>query len=275
MHARRPTSVALEDPTAAEFPESASTDHSSSHLFDTSGWLLYFEENKSVRPLIRLHKPIGLADSLRLPLLKSLQRFQIGETGDGKHLRKYASRIGDSVYEKCVDMFIKEEQAHAQILAQVITAIDGELLTWHWTDIAFIALRRVLGLKTELFILLIAEIIGKTFYKCVAKNVGEEVVRNIFSLIVLDEIAHLQFHSEFLHSQLKHYPEWAKSLVRDVWFLIFFAACIVFVADHKKTLIALGSSPRVFIRECSAVFHRSASIALGRALEPDSVCRSD
>lgn len=263
MNAQRlPKSVPAPE-EAAVVLQSMQDQQSKTQAFDSAGWVLYFEENKSVRPLIRLHQKIELSESLRVPLLRSLQRFQIGETGDGRHLRKYASRIGDPTYERCVDMFVKEEQAHAQILAQVIAAIDGDLLTWHWTDLAFIALRRVLGLKTELFILLIAEIIGKTFYKCVAKNVPDDAMKNVFSLVVLDEIAHLQFHSEFLQGQLKDYPDWAKSLVRDVWFVIFFGACVVFVLDHKSTLIALDSSAGAFVRECTAVFNRSASIVFG------------
>src|SRR5262249_4075085 len=97
------------------------------------------------------HEP-NVSQELRGPLINSLQRFQIGETGEGKHLRKHARTLNDPMYEECIDLFIKEEQFHARVLAQMIQSLDGTLLTWHWTDLAFIGLRRVMHLKTEVFI---------------------------------------------------------------------------------------------------------------------------
>ncbi|HEY9784135.1 MAG TPA: ferritin-like domain-containing protein [Candidatus Obscuribacterales bacterium] len=226
--------------------------------FDSKEWLNYFEENRKARPEIKISCEISLQEPLQKNLVKSLQRFQIGETGDGRHLRKYASRLGDAAYIKCVDLFVKEEQNHAQILGEVILAMNGLLLSWHWSDLAFIALRRLLGLKTELFILLIAEIIGKCFYKSVADKVDEPLLKDIFSLIVLDEIAHIQFHTDFLANQLKNHPPNLKRIVHYGWCIIFFAACFVFVADHRASLRSLGIGSSEFISKCAAIFRRSA-----------------
>src|SRR5579885_3533212 len=123
--------------------------------FNSSDWRDYFEENRKSRPAIRVPNEIVLDETLRQPLLKSLQTFQIGESGDGRHLRKYAKKLGDPVYMQCMDMFIKEEQNHSQMLAAVILALNGTLINWHWSDLVFIGLRRLFHLKTELFILMI------------------------------------------------------------------------------------------------------------------------
>jgi hypothetical protein len=231
--------------------------------FDSAQWRKYFEDNRKMRPSVRLPNEIVLDDAIHQYLIRSLQRFQIGETGEGRHLSKYASRYGDPDYEKCVDLFIKEEQSHAQILSQVILAMNGTLLTWHWTDVAFVALRRLLHLKTELIILLVAEVIGKCFYKYVADNVDYKPLEEVFSLIVLDEIMHLKFHTEFLSEQLRSHPWLVKFFVHYIWCLIFYTACFAFVMDHRKALAALKVTSGEFISTCSRTFHVKATRALG------------
>jgi hypothetical protein len=227
--------------------------------FSASEWLLYFQHNRQSRVNINLSNAGSMPLANKSPLLRSLQRFQIGESGEGKHLRKFAQLVNDPVYEECIDLFLKEEQYHALVLAQIIQSMNGTLLNWHWSDIAFIGLRRMLGLKTELFILLIAEIIGKCFYKTCAHSLENTQLSDTFALIVLDEIAHLEFHCEFLHDQLKLLPPVVKRLCYYSWCLIFFSACLVFVSDHASTLKALKVQPRDFFNDCADTFYRAAT----------------
>ncbi len=237
------------------------------NCFDSSKWLEYFQENKRTRPVFDLSQEIDLNEKLRGPLIRSLQRFQIGETGDGKHLRKYANCIGDPGYLQCVDLFIREEQVHGQILAEVILCAGGTLLSWHWTDVAFILLRRLLGLKTEILILLIAEVIGKCFYKCIADKIENACLSEVFAVIVFDEIAHLQFHAEFLSYRFERHSWWVKYFAHYIWCMIFHSACFVFIADHRLALEALGIAPADFIARCSREFQRCAVTAFSRVHE--------
>jgi hypothetical protein len=196
---------------------------------------------------------------VRTPLLRSLQRFQIGETGEGKHLKKYASTLKDPVYEQCIDLFIKEEQYHARVLAEMIQSMDGTLLSWHWSELAFVVLRRMLGLKTEIFILLIAEIIGKCFYRVCADKLQDEKLSDAFSLIVLDEIGHLEFHCSFMRRHTRHFPRALRRAVYYCWSVLFFTACFVFIADHRASLTALGVTSREFMQDCGRMFERAAT----------------
>lgn len=238
----------------------------SSNQFSSSSWLEYFQQNRANKTSIDFPENIVLPSELRAPLLHSLQRFQIGETGEGKHLRSYAKYMKDETYEQCIDLFVKEEQSHARILAAMIGALDGTLLTSHWTDLAFIALRRMMGLKTELFILLIAEVIGKCFYLLCARSIPHERMSNAFSIIVLDEIAHLRFHALALNVQLKAEPRCFRVIILKLWTMLFLAACLVFVWDHARTLAALHTNKEDFSKACIKEFNRAAAIAL--ALEP-------
>lgn len=238
--------------------------------FSSKRWLAYFQENKSSCPQIVIPESVKVSQSMRPALIRSLQRFQIGETGEGKHLKKFASKMNDLVYEQCIDMFIKEEQHHARILAQMIASMDGTLLTWHWSDLVFIGLRRLLHLKTEIFVLLIAEVIGKCFYRTCAAHLDDPLLSDAFSLIVLDELGHLEFHCSFLRSQFETAPTFVRKCVLLCWSALFFCASYVFIADHKAALAALNVTPQQFLRDLSTSFRicSQRSLALEPKVEP-------
>ena len=247
-------------------PKEASTLASGSAQFSSKRWLAYFQENKRSCPNIVIPESVKVSESLRAPLIRSLQRFQIGETGEGKHLKKFASIMKDPEYEQCIDMFIKEEQHHARVLAQMIAGMDGTLLTWHWSDLVFVGLRRLLHLKTEIFVLLIAEVIGKCFYRTCSAQLEDPLLSDAFSLIVLDELGHLEFHCGFLRMQFESSPQLLRQFVLFCWSILFYSACCVFIADHKEALIALNTQPRHFFKELTTSFricsHRALSLEL-------------
>ncbi|MBX9687723.1 MAG: hypothetical protein K2X27_13540 [Candidatus Obscuribacterales bacterium] len=223
-------------------------------------WLNYFESNRKLREGIALPGDLFLNEELKPVLLRSLQRFQIGESGDGKHLKKYALRVKDERYLRIINFFIKEEQEHGNLLAQVILSFDGSLLNFHWSALAFIFLRRIFALKTEILVLLIAEIIGKCFYRCLAERLPDERLRYLFALIVLDEVAHLEFHGEFLAERFQNYPAFLKISIKLLYSFVFRAALVVFLFDHAACLEALAVSKKEFYEQAFREFRRSLAL---------------
>jgi len=226
--------------------------------FNSANWLSYFIGNQQVRNDFVVADKLDLATDLSKPLIKSWQRFQIGESGEGKHLLKYAAATNDNVYQQCIALFIKEEQGHALLLSQTIKAAGGTLLQGHWSAALFTAIRRMLGLKTEIFILLIAEIIGKCFYKTCADHLDNKKAKDIFALIVMDEIFHLEFHSSFMRTTMKRHSAVLRQTVYYLWTALFFAASLVFILDHHSALKALKVSPHAFFKDCRDTFKRAA-----------------
>ncbi|MYR07382.1 ferritin-like domain-containing protein [Gordonia sp. SID5947] len=49
-------------------------------------------------------------------IVRSLQKFQVGESGDGAHLIANAAATGDRDYEAAARLFVAEEQNHARML---------------------------------------------------------------------------------------------------------------------------------------------------------------
>ncbi|MYS73820.1 ferritin-like domain-containing protein, partial [Streptomyces sp. SID5926] len=82
-----------------------------------------------------------------------IQRFQVGEDGDGANLVAKAEEAGDADYARAVRLFVAEEQNHARLLARLLAAGGRPTLSGHWSDTVFVRLRRLLGLRTELLVL--------------------------------------------------------------------------------------------------------------------------
>src|ERR1044071_2654444 len=116
-------------------------------------WLNDFEHNRLYRRTVPWEQPLEIpAPALRAALIRSLQKFQIGESGEGRHLRKKAAATGDTIYQGAIDLFIKEEQEHARLMAGILRKLNAPLLLAHWSDGCFILLRRLFGLSHELLV---------------------------------------------------------------------------------------------------------------------------
>lgn len=107
----------------------------------------------------------GRGAKLDAAMVASLQRFQLGESGDGANLAAKASLGEDESYARAVRLFIAEEQNHARLLAALLAAANARVITSHWSDAVFIRLRRALGLRLELMVLFVAEFIALSYYK--------------------------------------------------------------------------------------------------------------
>src|SRR5438876_4648551 len=162
-------------------------------------WLAYFRHNRANRMAIPWERGIAVVPRLRGPLIHSLQRFQVGEQGDGIHLKRSAAATGDLAYAETISLFIEEEQEHARLLGQLLRGMGAPLLGWHWSDVVFVCVRRLSGLRLELMVLLAAELISKRYYRALYEGTEDPVLRAAFAQILHDEVGHVDFHCEYLH----------------------------------------------------------------------------
>lgn len=238
-------------------------------------WRAYFQQNSRNRMSILWEQGIGVESDLRQPLIRSLQRFQVGEQGDGKHLRRKASALSDPVYLETIELFIKEEQEHARLLACLIRGMDGELLKYHWTDVCFVFLRRLAGLHLELMVLLIAEMIAKRYYRALHEGTSDPVLQAVFAQIRHDENGHVALHSDTLHRTFVPLPGWIRGVIRAGWHFIFNIVCLVVMFDHRSVLRAMQVSSNTFWRECNDIFAETADRIFARVptskFEPKSL----
>jgi rubrerythrin len=221
-------------------------------------WYDYFMRNASVSEQIPWESGIHAEPRLQAELIRSLQRFQVGEQGDGKHLIMGARRSGDAEYVATIRLFIREEQHHAQLLSGLLTAMNAPLLKWHWSDACFVLLRRTLGLQVELLVLLSAEMIAIRYYRALYEGTSDPVLRAAFSKILSDELGHVAFHSEYLQGVFRSMSPLARLSIWWLWGIFFAVVCLVVAHDHGGVLQAVGIPRQAFRQECALIFEETA-----------------
>jgi hypothetical protein len=222
-------------------------------------WLDYFQYNRTHRFDIPWERGVNPDPCLRGPLIASLQRFQVGESGTGSHLRVKAAATKDPDYQAALDLFIKEEQEHARLLAEVLQRLGTPLLGDHWSDRIFVLLRRLFGLNLELLVLLLPEMIAKRFFRALHDGTRDPVLSAVFAQIGRDEEGHLAFHTDYLQHAFTALPLWKRGGLRALWRVAFRVACLVVMFDHRATLRATGVSWAKFWWDCGLIFDEVAA----------------
>lgn len=217
-------------------------------------WLTYFESNRKNRHAIPWSNEVRLAPDITTPFVRSLQRFQVGESGEGRHLRAAAKATGDRAYIKAIDLFIKEEQEHARLMAEILKRMDAPLLASHWSDGCFILLRRMFRLNQELMVLLIPEIIAKRYFRVLHEGIDHPTVKAVCGQILHDEEGHVAFHVDYLRQAFSGLSVFSRALLRGVWRALFRLSVLVVLFDHRSLLKAFGVTAASFWWDCELMF---------------------
>lgn len=224
-----------------------------------NNWLSYFEHNRNSRHVIDWDHVLELPPRMRGPLIRSLQRFQVGESGEGRHLRRQAATAGDPVYEAAIDLFIKEEQEHARLMARILKQLGAPLLKRHWSDACFVLLRRLFGLHHELLVLLMPEIIARRYFRALRDGGSDPLLRAVCAQILHDEEGHVAFHVDYLQKAFGGLSMPARWIVRWLWRWLFRLACLVVIIDHRAILRETGVSKTAFWWDCGLMFDEVAA----------------
>lgn len=222
-------------------------------------WLNYFEQNQKNRSPVPWEKGIHVELQLNVPLIRSLQKFQLGESGEGLTLKRHAMNTGDPVYAAAIDLFIKEEQEHSRLMGKILDELNAPRLESHWSDWCFVTMRRLFGLHQELMVLLLPEMIAKRYFRALHEGAGDAVLRAVFLQIAQDEDGHLAFHTDYLRRAFQKMSFTRRILVLVTWRITFRVTCLVVMLDHLPVLRAVGAKPRRFWDECGEIFDEVAT----------------
>ncbi|WP_250564252.1 ferritin-like domain-containing protein [Sphaerisporangium fuscum] len=207
----------------------------------------------------------GQGARLAPELVRSLQRFQVGEDGDGRSLVGKADRAGDLGYAEAVRLFVAEEQEHARLLRRLLEAAGETTIPGHWSDAVFVRLRRLLGLRTELMVLMLAEVVALSYYRAVRDGVPDLLAAEVAGRILADELRHVPFHCDRLHGSFRTSSHLSRRTAEAVWWLLLAGVLAVVVLDHGQALLGLGVSRIVFVCQVVADFRA----VVGEVMSPD------
>lgn len=218
-------------------------------------WIQYYEKHRHrhatesydwwAAPL-----PDGKLSAIQA-LAGSLAIFQLGESGGGTRLRRYAEALSAedvafAGYGRAVELFIREENAHADLLKEMVRRLGGNLLEKQWSNSIFRFVRSTLGLEFNVQVLLSAELIARGYYGLLARHAPDPVIRESCLRITRDEVGHIAFHVDFFRDRLSVWPAWRAALWRAQFQFLFYCARLVVWWDHGRALRGCGISRQMF-----------------------------
>ncbi|GGF39353.1 ferritin-like domain-containing protein [Subtercola lobariae] len=223
--------------------------HSESHTFDA--WATYFEANLERHERLDAGIPWAstpvLSGADTVALVHSLQKFELGESGEGKGLLAKARGRNDASYDAALVLFIAEEQKHSALFAGALTRFGAERLTSDWTDGVFVVLRRLMGLRTEVTLFLIAETVAMEYFEALGRS-SDPVLRGVARRVLTDEVEHIRFQIDQLRAGFERSSMVTRWVAAAAAWVVALGAATVVAIDHGPALHALGLRRLTFWR---------------------------
>jgi hypothetical protein len=235
-------------------------------------WLREFQERAGHRERIRDEWPAGGA--LPVALVRSLQRFQVGEDGDGAALIAKSAAAGDPAYLAAVRLFVAEEQSHARLLAMLLESAGARTVGGHWSDAAFVAIRRAAGLRWELMTLMLAEVVALRYYAALRDGAADPLVRAVTRKILADEERHVPFHVRRLRDGFAGSPALVRIGAAGTWWALMMGAAAVVAAGHGAALWHAGLGRRRFVTDIARLFRPIVRSVFRRSPSPGELRRT-
>ncbi len=215
-------------------------------------WVRHFRANADTPVDIPWDDPRRLSATERQAVLRSIQIFQLGESGGGSRLLRAAEsdcrRTGDRHYVKALRLFIREEQHHAELLAHFLRREETELIARQWTNGVFRRCRNLIGLELMLEVLLTAELMARVYYAALSRATDDAVLRAICARILRDERWHVRFQCDRLAHMRAKRRRSLGLLTGAAKRIGFRAVCVAVWLNHSRVFRAAGIGPRAFWR---------------------------
>jgi (E)-4-hydroxy-3-methyl-but-2-enyl pyrophosphate reductase len=232
-------------------------------------WVRHFRANADTPADIPWNDPRRLSVTERRAVLRSIQIFQLGESGGGSRLLRaaesYCRQIGDRHYLKALRLFIREEQHHAELLARFLKREETELIGRQWTNGVFRRCRNVVGLELMLAVLLAAELMA--YYAALRRATRDPVLRAICARILRDERWHVRFQCDRLAHMRAERRRSLGLLTSAAERFGFRAVCVAVWFTHARVFRAAGIGLRVFWRRTGRELELARRL-IGAAMRP-------
>jgi hypothetical protein len=245
-------------------------------------WTAYFQANLArhdrLDALIPWESPCTLSDADAAALARSLQRFQLGESGDGTGLLSKAWRREDADYDRALRLFVAEEQKHSALFGGALARFGVERLSEHWSDGAFVLLRRMMGLRTEVTLFLVVETVAMEYFTALGRC-ADPVVRGVARRILTDEVEHVRFQIDQLRTSFDGVPRPARVVAAAAAWILAVGTATALAIDHGRAMRSCGLGPVTFWHRALRHFGRALPLAFrlgdeaaafGPSVQPDA-----
>jgi len=215
-------------------------------------WIEYFAHNKQNRPEPDWSAPVTIPPGVLAPVLKSVEQFRLGDGGGPASLiafdrENFRSRTGEM--RRIVDLWFAEEAEHARLLGCAVRRFGGRIITSHWSFTAFCLCRRVLGVRFELQVLTLTELVSTGYYRMLRRHSPDGPLAAMCELILRDEAGHVAFQRDRLADADCPKPGLRGWLWRIQFLACGYAAGTVLWISHAPCLKAIGGTRGEFYSE--------------------------
>lgn len=210
-----------------------------------SHWLAHFERNRLDRPEPDWSAPVTIRPEILSALIPSLEQFRLGDGGGPACLIAFnAGRFRDSTPQMraLVDLWFAEEAEHARLLGCAVDRFGGRRIKSHWSFTAFCLCRRTLGVRFELQVLLLTELVSTAYYRVLRRHSPDAPLAAMCGLILRDEAGHVAFHRDRLAEEGRSPLGLGGALWQTQFWLLGHAAATVLWTSHGSCLRAIGGS---------------------------------
>jgi hypothetical protein len=236
-------------------------------------WIAHFTRNRQNRPEPDWTAPVNVPSGVLAPILRSVEQFRLGDGGGPASLIAYDAegfRTRTPEMRAIVDAWFAEEAEHARLLGCAVRRFGGRMVTSHWSFTAFCLCRRVFGVKFELQVLTLTELVSTAYYRMLRAHSPDGPLAAMCELILRDEAGHVAFQRDRLASSGCPNPG-LRGLLWRLQFLLFgYAAGTMLWVNHAACLKAIGGSRSGFYREITRQLARFIR-SLRRATKPTPI----
>lgn len=222
-------------------------------------WISHFTHNKQNRPEPDWSAPANIPPGILAPLLRSIEQFRLGDGGGPASLiafdrENFRSRTVEM--RQIVDLWFAEEAEHARLLGCAVRRFNGRIITSHWSFSAFCLCRRALGVRFELQVLTLTELVSTGYYRMLRKYSPDGPLAAMCELILRDEAGHVAFQHDRLQDAGVPHPGWRGLFWRVQFLVCGYAAGTMLWINHAPGIKAIGGTTFEFYSEITRQMFR-------------------
>jgi hypothetical protein len=217
-----------------------------------SKWIDYFARNKQNRPEPDWSAPVNIPAVVLAQVLRSVEQFRLGDGGGPASLIAHDAesfRGRTEEMRQIVDLWFKEEVEHARLLGCAVKRFGGRFIYSHWSFTAFCLCRRVLGVRFELQVLTLTELVSTAYYRMLRNHSPDGPLVAMCELILRDEAGHVAFQRDRIADSSCPRPGLHGWLWRIQFLLCGYAAGTMLWVNHAPCLKAIGGTRAEFYAE--------------------------
>lgn len=203
--------------------------------------------------------PVNIPAQVLAPVLRSIEQFRLGDGGGPASLIAFDAERFRGRTEKMrqiVDLWFAEEAEHARLLGCAVKRFGGKIIESHWSFTAFCLCRRVLGVRFELQVLTLTELVSTAYYRMLRNHSPDGPLAAMCELILRDEAGHVAFQRERIAESNCPRPGLFGRLWRFQFLVCGYAAGTMLWVNHAPCLKAIGGTRAEFYREISRLMTR-------------------